>query len=396
MGGAPLRLGSFYFGYFLIIGLYLPFWPVWLAGRGFGPDLIGLVLALGLAVRVVAGPMIAFLADRWGRRRGMLVILAMAALLGFAAFLPAQGLWAILVILLWVSATFPAMLPLADTLTLSLAARHGFDYGRVRLWGSLSFIAASLLGGALLARFGTDAVLIGLIAACALTALAATALPDLPAAATVTSSLCKGQAARPGPSWSLLVRLACRPEFLLFLLGVSAIQASHGVYYAFGTLDWQRSGHGEGVIGGLWALGVIAEIVLFGVSGHAVRRVGPVGLLLLGAAAGLLRWSGTALAPGLPALLLLQCLHAFTFGATHLGAMHFLTRAMPPDLAATGQGLLAAMAAGIMLGLATFAAGFLYEAFAARAYFAMAALAAFGGLAILALARRWSGGPLLT
>jgi PPP family 3-phenylpropionic acid transporter len=233
-------------------------------------------------------------------------------------------------------------------------------------------------------------VLPGLIAACALTALAATALPDAPPAPMATVPT-----VTTGAGWPRLARLACHPQFLLFLLGASAIQASHGVYYAFATLDWQRGGHGEAVIGGLWALGVLAEIVLFSVSGHAVRRFGPIGLLLLGACAGLLRWSGTALEPGLPALLLLQSLHAFTFGATHLGAMHFLTRAMPPDLAATGQGLLAAMAAGIMLGLATFAAGFLYEAFAARAYFAMAVLSALGGLAILALARRWNGSPLL-
>ena len=176
--------------------------------------------------------------------------------------------------------------------------------------------------------------------------------------------------------------------FVLFLATVALIQGSHAVYYAFGTLHWRAVGYSDAVIGWLWAEGVIAEIILFAFGGALVRRLGPARLILLAGIAGIVRWCATGLSDALPVLVMVQALHAFTFGAAHLGAIYFIARTVPPALSATAQSLYSAAVMGLGLGLAILASGSLYATFGGGAYFAMAALAALGSVLAVVLARR--------
>jgi PPP family 3-phenylpropionic acid transporter len=188
-----------------------------------------------------------------------------------------------------------------------------------------------------------------------------------------------------------LRRLLRAPPFLLFLLAASLIQCSHAVYYGFSTLHWRAAGIGDATIGALWAVGVIAEVVLFAFSGVIVRKVGVVPLLLAAATAGVARWTLTAVTTELAWLALAQVGHAFTFGATHLAAMHFIHRAVPPAMAATAQSLYSALAMGVVLASVMILAGVLYQGFGGGAFLAMAAMALLGFGAALLLRRRWSG-----
>ncbi|MEM8647817.1 MAG: MFS transporter, partial [Pseudomonadota bacterium] len=169
-------------------------------------------------------------------------------------------------------------------------------------------------------------------------------------------------------------------------------QASHSVYYSFGTLHWQAGGIPGGAIGVLWSLGVIAEVALFAVSGRAVRLFTPSGLIALGAGAAVVRWAGTAIDPGVFSLAVLQALHGLTFGATHLGVIHHISRTVPDHLHNTAQALYSSVAGGVIIALATASAGPLYQAYGAYAFLAaslMAAVAAVFAL-ILLLAQRYS------
>jgi len=112
---------------------------------------------------------------------------------------------------------------------------------------------------------------------------------------------------------------------------------------------------------------------------------------VLGGAAGVIRWTFTAFNPPLELLFALQCLHAFTFGATHLGAMHFINQAVPPHLAVTAQGVYAAISIGIATGIVTYGSGFAYTAFDSLAYLGMAMLCGIGCLCALQLRRAWTG-----
>ncbi len=176
-------------------------------------------------------------------------------------------------------------------------------------------------------------------------------------------------------------------RFWIFILAASALQASHQVYYGFGTLYWRSLGLSDTTIGWLWAEGVLAEILLFWQGRRLLARLGPLGLMVLGGVAGILRWSLAGALTWLPFIAALQLLHAFTFGASHLGAMHFLSRAVPISAAASAQSLYAALSSGLGSGLVMVVAGALYAAYGGAAYSFMAVLSAAGLVGAVALRR---------
>src|SRR5687768_15837538 len=130
------RIGLFFAAFFIVIGIQLPFWPVWLASRGLDAREIGLVLSGALWGRVIAAPLAGMAADRTGNRKAVLAVLGLMALATTALFLVAGGFSAILVITLLSSAFFSPMMSLGDNLALLIAYARKFDYGRLRLWGS--------------------------------------------------------------------------------------------------------------------------------------------------------------------------------------------------------------------------------------------------------------------
>ncbi len=372
-----LRLSLFYVAYFVVIGVVLPFWPVWLTARGLDGAEIGLVLSLPFWIKLLTNPLVARAADRRGETRRPLILLAFGSLAGYALFAATAGFWSILAVTALSSLCFTAMLPLGDSLTVRTAAAHRLDYGRIRLWGSLSFILAASLGGAIFAGRSPELILGAVLVALALTLAASFALPEQ-------------RPALRGPDRGLIGLLADR-RFLAFLAGASLIQASHGVLYGFGTLHWQAAGHAKDVIGWLWAEGVIAEILLFVFGARVLRRLGSARLLALGGAAAVLRWTLLGLSADLPVLVPVQLLHGLTFGATHLAAVTFLAQAAAPGLAATAQSLYSAVALGAVSGTVMLLSGALYEHLGGGAFFVMTALAIAGTMAALSLARRSPG-----
>jgi MFS transporter, PPP family, 3-phenylpropionic acid transporter len=181
--------------------------------------------------------------------------------------------------------------------------------------------------------------------------------------------------------------MAADRRFWWFVAAAAAIQASHQVYYGFGTLYWRSLGFSDAVIGCLWAEGVVAEIVLFWQGGRLLARFGPLGLMAVGGAAGILRWGVAGVLPGLLPAAVLQLLHALTFGATHLGAMNYLSRTVPPGAAASAQALYSGSSAGIGSGVVMLGAGALYANYGGRAYLFMALLSAVGCLGVVRLGR---------
>ncbi len=374
---ATVRLALFYAASFLVVGIQLPFWPVWLAGRGLDSRQIAAVFAAALWAKVAATPLFGALADRLGRRRAVMAALAALAFAAYLGLWDAAGFAAILALNLAAAVAQSALMPLGDSITLAAVRDDGLDYGRIRVWGSLSFVAAAVGSGLWLSAAppGGNRILFLVLTA---TALLVAACLMMPASAP--------HAAGP-PRLRLLGAFAASRRFWLFVAAASALQASHQLYYGFGTLFWRSLGFSDRVIGGLWAEGVVAEIVLFWLARPLVTRIGPLGLMAASGAAGIVRWSLAAALPGLGAAALLQLLHAFTFGAGHVGAMHFLSRSVPPGAASSAQALYAAASAGLGSGLVMLGAGSLYAAFGGRAYLFMALLSAVGLAGVAGLRR---------
>ena len=361
----PIRLAFFYAAFYTAMGVFLPFWPVWLAGKGLDAAEIGIVLAVGWAMRLVTTTLVGQIADRRGERRPIMIVLAAGALVTYALYGVSDSLAAVLVVTILFSAFWNPIAPMSETLTVQVARAEGFEYGRIRLWGSISFILVAVGAGRLLMEHDSDILFAAGLAAVALTLLAAILLPGHKAQAVSESR------------FPLAPVLRDR-RFLLFLGASSCVHASHAVYYGFSTLHWRSVGHTDTIIGALWAEGVIAEIILFGASALLVRRIGPERLIALAGFASVLRWSALAQTDWLPALIAVQALHAFSFGAAHLGAMHFIGRAVPPALLATAQSVYSVAVVGLAVGLATAVSGGLYQSWGSQAYLGMAVLAALG------------------
>jgi PPP family 3-phenylpropionic acid transporter len=212
-----------------------------------------------------------------------------------------------------------------------------------------------------------SAILAFVLSAAIVLLAACIAMPEIPTAAPAGRS-----------RWMALGRLTADRYFWLFIVSAAMLQASHQLYYGFGTLYWRSLGFSPFAIGALWAEGVVAEIALFWYSAPLVARIGPLGLMALGGGAGIVRWSLTGLLPGIIPAAGLKSLHALTFGATHFGAMHFLARRVPPGAASSGQSLYSALSAGLGSGLVMLIAGPLYAAYGGYAYSYMAMLSAVG------------------
>lgn len=389
-----VRLSVFYGTLFLSVGLLGPYWPVWLESRGMGPSQIGLLMAISFLTRTITNPAIGALVDRRGDRRRPMLVLAAMSLGAYALFWPAQGFWPLAALTILAAGSFTAIMPLGDSLTLLASSEGRLDYGRIRLWGSLSFIVASTIGGAVIERHPKDvllwllsATLAALIGACAM-------LPGgRVAGGRVANGLDRPIATGPGGERALR-RLATQPVFLLFLAAASAIHISHLVYYGFGALHWQAAGLSLDTIGLLWAEGVLAEVAVFAGAAVLLRRVSPPRLLALAGLAAALRWTVLGLTAEPLALVLVQSLHAFSFGACHLGAMHFIAAAAPRSASAGAQALYSSLATGLLPGIGMLGAGRLYSTFAGAAYLISAAVALIAAVLAVILERRWSGGEL--
>ena len=377
------RLSLFYIFFFINAGIYMPFWPVWLESRGMGPVEIGLLFAVGRFARVISSPMIAYGADRLGTRRGPLLLLSGCTTAIFLLYHYCETVWQFAAVAAAVGMAWGTIMPLGDSLAIVNTQTRKIDYGRVRLWGSISFILAAFAGGKMLETAPEAAIFWVLIASFVSIFVVCGLLPN---------TRVETEPVRMVGIW----RLFAHPLFALFMLCSALLQTSHLVVYNYGTLHWRAAGVSDGVIGMLWATGVIAEVILFAAGARFVDRLGPGRLFLAAAIAGVLRWTVLAYSTDLPVLFVVQTLHAFTFGAAHLAAMAFIGRAIPAHLSATAQSLHGSVALSVAAGVTAPFLGYLYEVFGGGAFHGMTLFSLAGGLCAVLLMRRWDGGKIVS
>lgn len=376
-----LRMSLFFAVMFGTVGVHLPFWPVWLSGRGLTPTDMGLVMATGLLVRGFTMPLIGSLSDRAPDRRIVLVIATVVAFLAGVLFHFAHTIGDFMLATAVMTVGFGAVGPLAENQAMLLATARVFEYGRVRALGSMGFVVCTVGAGYILAGRSSETVLAMVLAMVTVMIAFSLALPAAPPGPP---------AARRGEIGPLL-----RQRTILWLLAaVTLIQCSHAVFYAFGTLEMRRLGVSDGAIGVLWAVSVLAEIVLFWRGQSLLRWVAPIALLAIAGVGGVLRWCLMAVVSSIPALAAVQILHAATFGCCHLSMMIILARAVPVSHSATAQGLFASGSYAFGMGAAMAMSGWLYATVGAGGFYCMAVMAAFGIGAGLMVGRSWDGGQL--
>lgn len=375
----PVRLGLFYAALFVGTGAASPYIPVWFASRGLSGAEIGLILSAPMLARTVTAPAIAIWADSFALRRTPLILMclavaaaysALAAPFGFAWWF---GVWFI------ASTIFSTCIPLTDVIVFGRAQRDGFNFGWPRGIGSVAFIVANIVVGALLVRFSPDLVIVWIAAAAIVAALGArTLLPPDPVREGGTSSRFSERLA--GVSDLLRDR-----DFMLVVVSVGLIQSAHAFYYSFSTLAWKQQGVPESMTGLLWGMAVAVEVAFMWFMEPWRRRVGPRDLLVMGGIAALVRWTALALSPPLWLVFPLQALHTFTYAATFMASLQLVQRLSTPANASAAQTINSALSGGMLMGAATIGSGWLFDVIGTQGYFAMSAMSALGLLGALRL-----------
>lgn len=360
----PIRLAAFYFAFFLYSGVALAYFPAYLAARGLPAAEIAVVLALPQLVRIFAPAFWGWVADRTGGQRGI-VILGCAANAACFALLPfAPGVLGIAALVAAASLLSAAALPLVEAITLGALAGQSGRYGPIRVWGSIGFIVAVLGGGVWLDRH---------VATTLAPALVVFGLASLSSALALPPS--RPLATRARPAFAL-------PPAARALLGCGFCMAlAHGTLYAFLTLHLQQMGYRATVIGVLWTLGVLAEILVFMALPALFRRarlsailaasclIGGLRFLLIGWAA---EWAWVLVAA--------QLMHAATFGAFHAAAVAAVHRLFPAAAHARGQTLFSSVAYGAGGAAGALFAGWAWELAGPGMAFSISALAALAGV----------------
>ena len=367
------RISIFYFALFGALGVFWPYFSLFLRARGLSPTAATRMIALFPVMTIVAPPVAGLVADLW-RARGWIVrgATAMAAV-AFALFLVARRDLVLIGLATALLAFFRAPLAsMTDAQTMDTVRKHGGSYGHVRLWGSLGFLLAALAGGELLERRGIDAVMMVTVGAMAAMALCAWLLPAAHPHAEP----------RAWPAWRALL---AQRDLWWFLLAVALGQLAGATYDSCFSLHLAGLGLGGRFTGAAWATGVTAEILLMALSARILARIGAERMFTLALAGGVVRWAGLALFRSPLAILALQPLHGVTFGFYWVAGVTLLRDRASPEAGTAAQGLFAsAYSIGSLAGM--LAGGFVLEHHGAGALFGGAAFAA--ALATLTMAIR--------
>ncbi|MEO5352908.1 MAG: MFS transporter [Magnetococcus sp. XQGC-1] len=379
MKTAVFALQGFYACIFAVLGVWIPYWPLYMSSHGHGAADIGLLIFLSLVVKLLGPPLWGRMADRGSRHR-VIVGSSFAAWLASLLFFHADALPLLLAGALAYSLLQNAQLSLVEATTLEVIDRHNkhngddaaLDYGRIRLWGSWGFILFSLGLGPLVDQWGLGLVPWALTALLLLGAIFSLFLPQ----------------GEPHPAPGLSPTLFSLPCVRWFYLAAMLMQFSHGAYYGFLSLHLAEHAFSRGAIGLIWTVGVVAEVVLLRHSGPLLARFGVDRLLAISLFLAILRWTLYALPPLWPILLFGQLLHAFTFGAFHVAAVRRIFAMAPRASRSTAQAWYAALSFGLGGGIGILLCGHLYDRIQAEGLFLLMAVGASMGLLAMLRASR--------
>ena len=338
------RIAGFYFFYFAFVGMFSPYWSLYLKSLHFDAIDIAILMSLQPVMRMAAPGLWGWLADHTGRRKEVVVAAAGLSALFYLGVFFAQTFWGMFAVLLLMSFFWSASMPLVEATTLTWLGKNTAHYGRIRSWGSIGFIVAVVGLG-----YAFDYVEIywllwaGLVCEIGILIFAR----EIPK----TEVLAHHTDHQP-------IRSVVMQPRVLALFGACFLMAvAHGPYYTFFSIYLVEHGYAKSAVGLLWALGVICEIAVFFLMPALVRRFGFVRILAFSFAAAVLRflligWT----VDWIVLLLLAQMLHAATFGAFHAASVGLVHEFFQGRHQSRGQALFGSVtygAGGVLGGLAS-------------------------------------------
>ncbi|MFM7481752.1 MAG: MFS transporter [Candidatus Methylopumilus sp.] len=365
------RLSRFYFFYYFFVGSFVPYWGIYLQSQNFSPASIGILLSLFQISRIVAPNFWGWLADHTGHRVKWIKLTSLLGLIGFVGVFWAKGFFWIFLIMSALSLFTSSTLPLAESLTLAHLATTDGHYSRIRLWGSIGFIVASLLLGYLIDLQGINILLWALLVAQAIIFYLSNTIPETQKIHHEKKDL---------SIWKIIKT----PSVVALLIGCTLMVSAHGVLYNFYSIYLKEHGYSGGTIGWLWAVGVICEILIFMMMPKILRRYSLKAILLMSLFLGVIRFILIGASPDhLYLLLIAQMFHAATFGSFHAASIEVIAYYFKGRNQARGQAIYNSVAYGIGGTVGGLGGGYLIQYLGGQIGFTVAAISPLIGFFVI-------------
>jgi len=366
----PYYLSLFYFLFFAWMGIQLPYFNLYLYHLGMTSFQIGVVTALIPLVRVFASPFWGYIADRYDGKGKLGTGLWIVSTLIFSLLFFSESFFHVTMVMTAFTFFWSPTLPVAEASAMEVARARGIDYGRMRLWGTVGFIGFSWLTGIILDKVNIIAVLWGLLILLISNIFVSTTIPA---------------AKSSGPHIPFKKRLShiLRREVIIFLFIAMMMLVGHSTYYCFFSIYLESLGYSRGMIGALWALGPLGEVLVMFFSGAIMNKFGTVKVLAFSFLMAIVRWTLYASTSSVPFLVIGQTLHAFTFGAFHIASVRYVEKLFPESMRNTAQALYSSATYGMGLVLGTVACGLLYDRVGAPVLFLLSAFVSLAALVVL-------------
>jgi PPP family 3-phenylpropionic acid transporter len=366
------RLSGFYLFYFASLGALVPYWGLYLKSTGFSAHDIGIFMAIIMGTKIVSPNIWGWIADHLGHRMLIVRVGCLLAAIAFAGVFLSNNFWWLLMVMVAFSFFWNAALPQFEATTFNYLGKSTHRYSSIRLWGSIGFIIAVAAIGSVLDVQGAGILPFVLIV--------------LFAGIWLSSLLVPEQAAQHLPvEHGPLGQLLKRPKVFALLVVCFLMQMSHGPYYTFYTIYLEEHEYSSWLIGQLWSLGVIAEVVLFLLMHYLVPRFGLRKLLLVSLLLAALRWLMIGyFVDVLWLLIIAQTLHAASFGIYHASAIELIHRYFTGPHQGKGQALYSSLSFGAGGAMGSLYSGLIWDSMGATIAFTIACL-----IALLALIISW-------
>lgn len=359
------RLSGFYLVYFAGLGVLVPFWGLYLKSLNFDARQIGELIAIIMATKIIAPYIWGWIADHTGKGMQIVQLASILSFLIFSLIFIDQSYWWVALVMMSFSFFWNAALPQFEVTTMNHLGENEHNYSKIRVWGSLGFVAAVVIMGVLLETQSINLVPVMLLVLYGVLVLSSFLVKE------------SSQAAHRQEQGSILNVLK-QPQVLALLFVCFLVQLSHGPYYTFYTIYLEDHDYSRSMIGWLWALGVIAEVIVFlyihkWLPKYGHRYLLMVALLLTG-----LRWLLTAYMVEYSFVIIMtQLLHAASFGVFHAVAISLFHQTFVGKHQGRGQALYASVSFGAGGAVGSLLSGLSWDALGSTNTFLMAAAAAF-------------------
>ena len=365
------RLSRFYFFYYFFVGSFVPYWGIYLQSENFSPSSIGILLSLFQISRIVAPNFWGWLADHTGHRVKWIKLTSFLGLIGFIGVFWAKGFFWIFLVMSALSLFTSSTLPLAESLTLAHLATTDGHYSRIRLWGSIGFIVASLFLGYLIDFQGINILLWVLLIAQAIIFFLSNTIPETQDIQHKTNDL---------SIWKIIKT----PSVIALLVGCTLMVSAHGVLYNFYSIYLKDHGYSSGTIGWLWAVGVICEILIFMAMPKILQRFSLKAILLMSLFLGVIRFILIGVSPDhLYLLFIAQMFHAATFGSFHAASIEVIAYYFKGRNQTRGQAIYNSVAYGIGGTIGGLGGGYLIQYLGGQLGFMIAAISPLIGFVVI-------------